>query len=318
MRLIKKKRFWIIGLSIILLICFTASAFAGNYLVNYALAVDESGNLGSMSQPYTSIQNTAAQKEYNNWIKTINSKQWTLKSDDSLQLKGYYYPSSQISHDYVLAVHGYTGNHRDIVPAIKTFVEKGYHVLAIDQRGRGESEGDFVSMGWKEKDDVAKWITKIIAYDKQANITLYGVSMGAATVMLTAALPLPQNVKAVMEDCGYTSAYAMFKDQLKERFSLPEFPFLLAARFMNRVRFQFDFNDASPLKQLQASKLPILFIHGAKDDYVPTYMGKQLYNAYQNEKQLLIIKNAGHAQSSDVDPQKYYTSVFNFMERYAK
>lgn len=311
--MLKKKKFWVILFSVILVIVLGVSAFAGNYLVNYALAVDENGRIGSMGEEYTGIQDTQAQKEYDAWAETITIDRWNIKSEDDLSLTGFYYPAQQESHRYVLAVHGYTVDHRDIVPAIKPFVENGYHVLAIDQRGRGESEGDYLSMGWLEKNDVIAWIDYLIEQDPKAEIVLYGESMGAATVMMASGEKLPSQVKAVVEDCGYTSAYAMFKDQLKERFGLPEFPFLPAAQLVGQLRAGFNFKDASAINQLETATLPILFIHGGADDYVPTYMGEELYEAYQGEKQLLIIDGAGHGSSADVNPTLYYDTIFEFL-----
>ncbi|MEG0592305.1 MAG: alpha/beta hydrolase [Coprobacillus sp.] len=316
--MLKKKKFWIILVSIILVIVLGVSAFAGNYLVNYALAVDENKRIGSMSEDYTGIQDTVAQKEYDNWVKTIDVKTWDLKNQEGLALKGYFYPAQSETHTYVLAVHGYTVDHRDIAPAIKPFVEKGYHVLTPDQRGRGESEGDFLSMGWREKNDVLEWIDKIIEYDAQAEIILYGESMGAATIMMACGEKLPAQVKLAIEDCGYTSAYAMFKDQLKERFGLPEIPFLPAAQLVGQLRYGFNFGDASAINQLKKATLPILFIHGNDDDYVPTYMGKELYESYKGEKQLLLVDGAGHGLSADVNPKLYYDTVFDFITKYKK
>lgn len=315
----KKKKFWIILISVILVIVLGITAFAGNYLVNYALAIDDSGRIGSMGdEPYTGIQDTQAQKEYDSWVQNVSIAKWHTTSNDDLKLTAFYYPGTAESHTYVLAVHGYTVDHRDIAPAIKPFADKGYHVVAPDQRGRGESEGNYLSMGWHEKDDVLLWIDKILEQDKQAQIILYGESMGAATVMMASGEKLPSQVKAVIEDCGYTSAYAMFKDQLKERFGLPEIPFLPSARLISQIRLGFDFQDASALDQLKKATLPILFIHGGADDYVPTYMGKELYESYKGKKELLIIDDAGHGQSADKDPQTYYTAVFTFLDKYIK
>lgn len=317
--MLKKRKFWIITISIIAVLFLGISAFAGNFLVDYALAIDEEGRLGSMGdEVYNGVQDTDAQKEYDAWIKTIKTQEWNIKSDDGLSLWAEFYPSTTNSHIYVLGVHGYTVDHRDIAPAIKPFADKGWNVVTPDQRGRGNSEGDYLSMGWLEKDDVVNWTKEIVKYDKKAQIILYGESMGAATVMMASGEKLPSNVKAVVEDCGYTSAYAMFKNQLKERFGLPEFPFLPAAAMVGQMRAGFNFYNASAINQLEKATLPILFIHGGDDDYVPTFMGKELYKSFKGEKDLLIVKGAGHGASADVDPEAYYEKVFTFLSTYIK
>lgn len=315
----KKKKFWII-LTTAVIVLFTAiSLFAGNYLVDYALYVDENGRVGSMGDydPYAK-QDTQLQKEFDAWIGSVPVQEWETKSEDGLKLWAQFLPAEEDQHNYIIAVHGYTANHHGIEPAVKPFVEAGYHVLTPDQRGCGNSEGRYLSMGYFEKRDVIVWINEILAYDEQANIVLYGESMGAATVLMAAGEGLPKQVKAVVEDCGYTSAYAMFKDQLKERFSLPEFPFLPSAALIGSLRAGFNFYDADALEAIQHADLPILFIHGGADDYVPTYMGKELYESYRHEKELLIVEGAEHGTSSDVDTKLYYDTIFAFLDKYAK
>lgn len=319
MRILKRKKFWIAVVSILVLLFLGISAFAGNFLVNYALAVDEHGRIGSMGDGvYTGKQDTQAQLAYDAWYETIETKQWQMTSRDGLSLWAEFYPSNTDSHVYVLGVHGYTVDHRDIAPAILPFAQKGWNVVTPDQRGRGNSEGEYLSMGWLEKDDAVDWVKEIVAYDAQAQIILYGESMGGATVMMASGEELPANVIATVEDCGYTSAYAMFQNQLKERFQLPEFPFLPAANIVGQLRAGFSFYDASAIDQLKKATLPILFIHGGADDYVPTAMGLELYEAYAHEKELLIIDGAGHGASTDVDPKTYYDSVFSFLSKYVK
>lgn len=309
----KKRKFLIILLATISFLILCALGFAGNYLVDYALAVDSNGNLGSMHEPYTGIQDTNAQKEYDDWVGNQDLGEWEITNKDGYNLWAQYYPASNSNGITILAVHGYTVDHRDIVPAIKPFVEQGYNVLAIDQRGRGNSEGSYLGMGWLEKNDILEWIDAIEEYNPNDKIILYGESMGAATVMLTAGEKLPENVIGVIEDCGYTSAYEMFEDQLKERFGLPAFPFLPAAQLVGQLRAGYDFGKASPIKALENATLPILFIHGGNDTYVPTWMGEKLYESYQNEKQLLIIPGAEHGASADVDPDLYYKTIFEFI-----
>ncbi len=317
--MLKKKKFWISSIIIVLVFIIGGLGFAGNYLVNYALMIDENGNIGSMDgEAYDGHQDTEAQAYYDEWIKTQDIEEWTMESDHGPTLWAQVYKGDPSSHIYVLAVHGYTVDHRDIAPAIIPFSQKGWNVVTVDQRGRGNSEGDFLTMGWLEKDDVIKWVNRIVEEDQDAQIILYGESMGAATVMMASGEvdKLPKQVIATIEDCGYTSAYDMFKDQLKERFNLPAFPFLPAASLVGQIKLGYDFNDANVMKQLEKATLPILFIHGGEDDYVPTYMGEELYNAYKGEKELLIVDEAGHGASSDVDPTTYYNTIFNFLDKY--
>ena len=137
----KKKKFWII-LTTTVIVLFTAiSLFAGNYLVDYALYVDENGRVGSMGDydPYAK-QDTQLQKEFDAWIGSVPVQEWETKSEDGLKLWAQFLPAEEDQHNYIIAVHGYTANHHGIEPAVKPFVEAGYHVLTPDQRGCGNSE----------------------------------------------------------------------------------------------------------------------------------------------------------------------------------
>ncbi|MCI5774382.1 MAG: alpha/beta hydrolase [Erysipelotrichaceae bacterium] len=308
----KYKKIGIICMLVILMI-FSCLLFGANYLVNYALKVENGYIAASGENPYDGWSDTEAQRTYDEWIKDKTVEEIYIESYDGLTL---YAESLKVqdSHNYLLAVHGYTVDHRDIAPYTVPFFEKGYNVITIDQRARENSEGNHVTMGYKESFDVLSWINYIISIDEKAQIVLYGESMGAATVMLAASKDVPKNVKAVIEDCGYTSAKAMYKDQLKERFNLPDFPLLNLASIISRIRYQFDFDEANVLKHINDIKVPVLFIHGSADDYVPTYMVKELYDAYKNEKELLIIDGAGHGASADIDPNLYYETIFLFLE----
>ena len=102
----------------------------------------------------------------------------------------------------------------------------GYHLLMPDLRGHGKSEGNYIGMGWHDRLDILKWIEFILKEDKEAEILLHGVSMGAATVMMVSGEDLPPNVKVIIEDCGYTSAKDQLSYKLKSMFKLPSFPFI--------------------------------------------------------------------------------------------
>ena len=182
----------------------------------------------------------------------------------------------------------------------------------------GNSEGQYIGMGWLDRKDMLKWIDYVISLDKNAQIALYGESMGGATVMMTSGEDLPSNVKAIVEDCGYTSVLEMFKKELNERFGLKPFPILNAAEVVTQLRAKYNFTEASALEQVKKSKTPMLFTHGDNDTYVPTKMVYELYEAANVEKDMLIIDGASHGAAPDVDPETYYEKVFSFLDKYIK
>ena len=204
-----------------------------------------------------------------------------------------------------------------LLPRAKTFDEAGFNVLLPDLRGHGLSEGDYVGMGWLDRKDVLQWIDWVLAQDSEAEIVLHGVSMGAATTMMTAGEDTPEQVKVFVEDCGYTSVWDIFSSELKLRFGLPEFPILYTASATARAKAGYGFKEASALQQVQNCEKPMLFIHGTADDFIPYEMMGTLYNAKPGtNKATLTAEGAGHGEAMDVLGDTYWNTVFDFEGQY--
>lgn len=154
--------------------------------------------------------------------------------------------------------------------------------------------------------------------DPQAEVVLFGISMGGATVMMTAGeADLSSNVKCVIEDCGYSSVWDEFAGQLKEMFGLPTFPVLDAASLVTQLRAGYGFQEASAVEQLKKTSLPMLFIHGEEDTFVPYAMLDVVYQACASpEKELLSIPSAEHGEASSVDPERYWSTVEAFLAKH--
>ena len=190
-------------------------------------------------------------------------------------------------------------------------------VLPPDLRACGDSEGDYVGMGWLDRKDVLQWIDWVLAQDSEAEIVLHGVSMGAATTMMTAGEDTPEQVKVFVEDCGYTSVWDIFSSELKLRFGLPEFPILYTASATARAKAGYGFKEASALQQVQNCEKPMLFIHGTADDFIPYEMMGTLYNAKPGtNKATLPAEGAGHGEAMDVLGDTYWNTVFDFEGQY--
>lgn len=214
-------------------------------------------------------------------------------------------------------MHGYGGNQTYMWNLASAYLRRGYQVLTPDLRASGQSEGQYVTLGVLESQDIVQWTSEIIKNDPEAEIVLHGVSMGAATVMLAAAEQLPANVRAIVEDSGYTSATQLAKEQLAKtpNLSVPAQPALLAANVMTRVRTGVFFSAASPVQAVHKATLPTLFIHGQADQLVPFTMLGELFNASAaTDKQLLAVEDASHAMGYVVAPREYFRTVFTFLE----
>lgn len=312
---------WIIAVVIILAI--VADIVVGNYLVTFAIARKDKVNdvapdpvTKSDAQKMIADNTIIINDKMEKWADKASEEDVSITSDDGLKLKAYYYPSDEDNHLYLILVHGYTGQGKYMRDYAPYYAEKGYSVLIPDLRAHGNSEGSYIGMGWPDRKDMLQWINYIIEKDSQAKIVLHGVSMGGATVMMTSGEDLPDNVIAIVEDCGYTSVWDVFSDELKYLFNLPEFPFLHTASVISRIRAGYSFKEASAILKVQNARVPIIFIHGSEDNFVHTDMVYELYDACPTEKDLYVAEGAGHGQAMYIDPDEYFNRVFTFLEKY--
>lgn len=223
--------------------------------------------------------------------------------------------SGKESHKWVLILHGYTGWKEEMYPFAYWYHGQGYHAVVPDLRCQGESEGDFIGMGWTDQFDCMLWVDYILSQDEEAQIVLHGQSMGAATALMMSGGKLPDNVKAVVSDCSYTDAYRMFGEKIKEWFHLPAVPLVDSACLMLRLRGGYNLKDASALEAVKKSRTPTLFIHGDSDAMISVQMSRELYAAAGCKKELLIVKGAGHGQAQEKDPETYFGTIRDFLDK---
>lgn len=306
-----KKVKWGIIAIIILVIIVIVLLGVGNYFYNLALNPNSSKELVLKQD----TKATSASREENWILDQSNYCDEEIESFDNLKLHGYKI-NNENSNVWVITVHGYMGSGAKMASYAENFYNMGYNVLVPDLRGHGKSEGDYIGMGWNDRKDILRWIDLILKENNNAKIILHGVSMGGATVMMTSGEKLPENVKCIIEDCGYSSVVDEFEDKLKNIFNLPKTPILQAADLVSRVRAGYWFSDASSVNQLKKAKVPILFIHGDKDDFVPYDMLDKVYNAADVEKEKLVVEGAEHAKSAYVNPELYWNTISNFINKH--
>ena len=309
-----KKKKIIISLSVILLLITVGTGiFIGNYFYNLAINPFTSKDMifGDDDDSEGEIEEDV------NWlIKNSNYTDKYINSFDNLKLHGYEVKNKTKTDKWAIVVHGYTSEGELVSSKAKHFYKMGYNVLVPDLRGHGKSEGDYIGMGWDDRLDIIDWINSIIEDNPNSEIVLHGTSMGSATVLSVSGENLPNNVKAIIADCGYTSVWDEFTYQLKALFNLPSFPVMNLSNMVTMVKAGYSLKDASPINQVAKSKTPILYIHGDKDDFVPYYMMDELYNATNSEKSKLTIKGAGHGKADLVNPELYWNTVNNFLDKY--
>ncbi len=320
-----KRKGMIIGGTILATIAGTYFG-VGNYFYKYALKARKEkrfleGNpnleLSEGIDPEIEAAAVEADREFQRVVPCLSK---TIQSRDKLALKleADYFPNNTAKNKWAVVVHGYSSKSSEMIRWIRGFHEQGFQVLSPNLRGHGRSEGDYIGMGWPDRLDLMTWLDALIEEHPDAEIVLFGLSMGASTVMMASGEDLPANVKVIVEDCGYSSVGKVFIHQLKDQFGLPPFPVMNAANTVIKMRAKYDINEASALNQVAKSKTPILFIHGDEDSFVPFSMLDELYNAATVEKEKLIIKGAEHGDAVLVDPERYWRTIEEFVSRFIK
>lgn len=273
-----------------------------------------------IKQPTNAVEKNDPLYKEKTWFLNEEKQTWRIKSaNDKYELVASYIPKAE-SHKTVILLHGFMSNKYSMGKYAYFFNKKGYNVLLPDAQSHGKSGGKYINYGWREKDDLIKWIDEVIGRTgSDQKIVLLGESMGAATVMMTSGEDLPDQVKAIIEDCGYSNVKDEIIHQASSVNKLPKFVNISSVDLLsavNRLVNGYFLKNASVLKQLNKNYLPTLFIHGEKDDFVPTKMAYQNYNATRGPKELWIVKDTGHAESLSTDPKGYYKHLNDFLNKY--
>ena len=276
--------------------------------------------LPHVSDPYTLPRGEAYERHREQSLALIRQmdalpfEPVTILSQDGLRLYGRYYHVRD-GAPLQIQMHGYRGDAlRDFCGGHKLAREAGLNTLVVDQRAHGKSGGQTICFGVKERYDCLAWAEYAAGRWPGVPISLAGISMGAATVLMASDLPLPEEVKGVIADCGYSSPRAIIK---KVCWDLPRYmrlmyPFLsLSAELFGR----FDPDSGSALGAVANTTLPILLIHGEADGFVPCDMSRELAAGCASPVQLEIFPGAGHGGSYLADPQRYGRIVRDFLER---
>ena len=327
---LKKKIGWTAGILLVLIagICIGGSL----YLIDFSLRPENRGKNMEESEAFM-------RTEYPQIVPWLDSLQQHhalrdtfITAPDGIRMHAFYARASRPTRRTAIIVHGYTDNAvRMLMIGYLYSKEMGFNILLPDLYGHGMSEGNHVQMGWKDRLDVLQWTETAdelfgrnhadsIA-SRSTKMVVHGISMGAATTMMVSGevehgqyqQPF---IKCFVEDCGYTSVWDEFRGELKAQFNLPAFPLLHTANWLCRQEYGWDFLEASALEQVKKCTLPMLFIHGDADTFVPTWMVYPLYEAKPEPKELWIVPGATHAMSYKDYPQEYTEHVKKFVGKY--
>ena len=247
------------------------------------------------------------------WLQDHNAQNVYIRSDDGLKLHAFWIPAEN-AKGTVLFAHGYRSTMLvDFGLAFDLYHRLGMNLLVPEQRCHGQSEGRFITFGVKESRDMVCWIKHHNEAYGAYPLVLSGLSMGAATMLYLADKPLPDNVKGIIADCGFTSPKEILSSVFKKTIHLPAGPTLWVTDIAARLFAGFSLDQEDTRRSMAKAKLPVLLVHGLDDDFVPCEMTKQAYDACTGPKELLLVKDAGHGVSFLVAKEKYIQTIVCFL-----
>ncbi|MBQ9282852.1 MAG: alpha/beta hydrolase [Treponema sp.] len=248
------------------------------------------------------------------WFYAQNPDEITVQSFDGIKLVAYNLPAENAKGTWLM-IHGHQSSPlREYAGLARFFHELGYNVVLPYQRAHGKSEGKYITFGVKERYDVRDWILKINEiYGDTSPLYLEGISMGCATVLMSLSFDLPENVKSVVADCGYTSPYEIMWKVAKKDKNVPLPRLILGlGNIMAKILADFEFDEYDTFKGLRYNKLPVLFVHGTADAFVPIEMTISNYQYCTSEKYLYLVEDCPHAIAYIVDEDNYHKKLIDF------
>ena len=291
-------------------IIFVTTAFS------YTFVRHQKKGINDISSPVNKFLNI--QKEMANsgifFIENAPHERVYIKSHDNLKLSARFYPNTN-ARGTIILFHGYrASSSREFCCTIKMYYEAGLNVLLVDQRSHGESEGRLITFGIKESVDAVSWVQYVCQRcGKQSPIFLGGLSMGATTVMTATGRNLPKNVCGIIADCGFTSAHEIISLVAKKRFHFSPTFLIRLFDIICRVFGKFSIYEYDTTDILNSNKIPIFFIHGKADSFVPCYMSERNFKANLGEKQITLIDEARHGHSFLIAPERLTKEIQNFI-----
>ncbi len=248
-------------------------------------------------------------------IEELEHKEVSVTSEDGLKLVAQFYDFGK--DKTAIMMHGFHSLPlKNFSVIAESLIENGYNVLLPYERAHGKSEGEYISYGFKESDDVLKWIEYIDENTSAEKILVYGTSMGGTTVGIASEKIKSDKVKVLVIDCGFTTIEALLEYILETKHA-PKKLLVPGLKRRAKKRIGMSFTDADAEKSLKSDKIPTLFIYGSQDNVVPKECIEKSFAACAAEKDLIIVEGSGHgvaiADGGDEALEKFYNFVNKYM-----
>lgn len=243
-----------------------------------------------------------------------------IRGRDSVYLAGHWYPCENAKR-IIIAMHGWRSEwSRDFGMIADFWHREGCSVLFAEQRGQNNSGGNYITFGHLERYDCLDWVNYINENYNEENLPIYlaGISMGASTVLMTASLDLPDNVRGIFSDCGFTSAHEIWKHTVNNNLHLLYGAHGYMIDEICKKKISVDSRNITTLAALNEARVPVAFVHGSDDRFVPVGMTYKNYKICSSPKELLIVPGADHGQSYYTEREKYEDFTRAFWAKYDK
>lgn len=256
-----------------------------------------------------------ANQEGREYIYSLNPEDLYINSFDNLKLHALFINNN--TNKTIICVHGYKAKDGlyDFGMSAKFLNSLGYNLLFVDNRAHGLSQGKYIGFGVLDSIDVNSWIDYLVTNMNQEIIILYGMSMGAATVLNTDSCPSDSSpVKAIIADCGFASGYDEVAYQINKMYHLPSFPLVPISNILLKLLAKYSLKDKEAYKSIKNYKNNLLIIHGSRDHFVPTSDAYKIFDNATCHKKILIVPGASHAKSYLKDTKLYEKTVREFLD----
>lgn len=240
-----------------------------------------------------------------------------ITSRDGVHLAGHWYPCENAKR-IIVAMHGWRSEWSYDFSLIADFWHsEGCSILFAEQRGQNNSGGDYITFGHLERYDCLDW-TRFVDGENTEGLPIYlaGISMGASTVLMAASLELPENVRGIIADCGFTSAYGVWRHVVNNNLHLPYGLYGYFADEICKKRISVDSRNITTVNALQEARVPVAFIHGSDDRFVPVEMTYKNYKCCASPKELMIVPGADHGMSYYTERERYEEFIRAFWNKY--
>lgn len=241
------------------------------------------------------------------------TKVYAIESTHHYPLAVYEMILDQSIKRFVVISHGYTYSHHGSIKYAKMMMKLGFNVVLYDHRYHGASGGVNSTLGYYEKDDLKTVIDHLFKnYGSDIYLGTYGESMGSSTCLLEQ--KEDSRVRFVVSDAGFSSLKPLIIREIKHK-KLSSFLFYGIAKMFVWLISRANLSKVNPIEAIQESKIPMMFVHGKLDDFIPYQDALDMYESYGGPKRLFLAENkAYHARSYYYNQELYFSKLKEFVD----